>query len=252
MKIKQSYEVDPKGHFLRYAWFENPHVRQYTAVFSSLQALKFRLWESASFPLICMLGSGQSPHRMRCGINPCRACPCASNKSVGEPNTPLAFRRRVECHTKQQAGHGKIIVSIGQDTEKPISRVADYDTSIFPITPKKDSQDFNPVAMIWENSYGRRKNTSSKTRINQRYLSAISPTKTPDPFDRNIGQSNALPIGYAVDFVSPILSQFIMSIAKLAIRIKLLMSNAHTTSSPTKIGLCYGRLLSWALANEIS
>ena len=169
-----------------------------------------------------------------------------------EPNTPLAFRRRVECHSKQQAGHGKIIVSIGQDTEKPISRVADYDTSIFPITPKKDNQDFNPVAMIWENSYGRRKNTSSKTRINQRYLSAISPTKTPDPFDRNIGQSNALPIGYAVDFVSPILSQFIMSIAKPAIRIKLLMSNAHTTSSPTKIGLCYGRLLSWALANEIS
>ena len=24
-----------------------------------------------------------------------------------EPNTPLAFRRRDECHLKQQAGHGK-------------------------------------------------------------------------------------------------------------------------------------------------
>ena len=235
MKIKQSYEVDPQGHFLRYAWFENPHVRQYTAVFSSAQALKFRLWESTSFPLIGMLGSGQSPHRMRCSINPCRACPCAGNKSVGEPNTPLAFRRRDACHLKQQAGHGKIIVSIGQDTEKPISRVADYDTSIFPqdtekpisrvadydtsifpITPKKDSQDFNPVAMIWENSYGRRKNTSSKTRINQRYLSAISPRKTPNPFGWTLysfmpcllDMMLTLFPGYDVDFVSPIFESY--------------------------------------------
>ena len=148
MGIKQSYEVDPKGHFLRYAWFENPHVRQYAAVFSSAQALKFRLWESASFPLICMLGSGQTCIFMGAVSIHIRACPYAGHKSVREPNTPLAFQRRDECHLKQQAGHGKIIVSIGQDTEKPISRVADYDTSIFPITPKKDSQDFNPIVMI--------------------------------------------------------------------------------------------------------
>ena len=162
-----------------------------------------------------------------------------------EPNTPLAFRRRDACHLKQQAGHGKIIVSIGQDTEKPIFRVADYDTSIFPITPKKDNQDFNPVAMIWENSYGRRKNTSSKTRINQRYLSAISPRKTPDPFGRNIGRSNALPIDMLLILSPLFLSRFIMSIAKLTIRIKLRMSNEHTTSSPTKIAYAMANFYHW-------
>ena len=100
------------------------------------------------FPFCMYAGIWTAPCCLRCGTPPCRACPYASKTPNGEPNTPLAFRRRVECHSKQQAGHGKIIVSIGQDTEKPISRVADYDTSIFPITPKKDSQDFNPVAMI--------------------------------------------------------------------------------------------------------
>ena len=44
-----------------------------------------------------------------------------------EPNTPLAFRRRDECHLKQQAGHGKINVGIGQWTKNPISRVANDD-----------------------------------------------------------------------------------------------------------------------------
>ena len=43
-----------------------------------------------------------------------------------------------------------------------------------------------------------------------------------------------------------------MSIAKLTIRIKLRMSNEHTTSSPTKIRLCYDKPLSWTLAGEIS
>ena len=38
-----------------------------------------------------------------------------------EPNTPLAFRRRDVCHLKQQAGHGKITVGFGQDTEDSIS-----------------------------------------------------------------------------------------------------------------------------------
>lgn len=36
-----------------------------------------------------------------------------------------------------------------------------------------------------------------------------------------------------------------MSIAKLTIRIKLRMSNEHTTYSLTKIGSCYGKLLSY-------
>ena len=104
--------------------------------------------QSAIFPFVCTLASGQTPCCLRCGTPPGQACPYATKIISREPNTPLAFRRRDACHLKQQAGHGKIIVSIGQDTEKPISRVADYDTSIFPITPKKDSQDFNPIVMI--------------------------------------------------------------------------------------------------------
>ena len=56
-----------------------------------------------------------------------------------EPNTPLAFRRRDACHLKQQAGHGKIIVSIGQSIKDSISRVADYDTCILLIALQKNS-----------------------------------------------------------------------------------------------------------------
>jgi len=36
--------------------------------------------QSAILPFVCTLKSGQPPHRMRCSINPCRACPSASNK----------------------------------------------------------------------------------------------------------------------------------------------------------------------------
>ena len=43
-----------------------------------------------------------------------------------EPNTPLAFQRRDECHLKQQAGHGKIAVEFGHGTKDSISRIADY------------------------------------------------------------------------------------------------------------------------------
>ena len=82
MGIKQSYEVDPKGHFLRYAWFENPHVRQYTTVFSSAQALKFRLWESASFHLICSL----DPDNLRIVWN-------VVSIRVGLARVPIEFRR---------------------------------------------------------------------------------------------------------------------------------------------------------------
>ena len=51
--------------------------------------------------------------------------------TMGEPNTPLAFRRRDACHLEQQAGHGKIIAGIGQDTEDSISWIADYDNLYF-------------------------------------------------------------------------------------------------------------------------
>ena len=45
-----------------------------------------------------------------------------------EPNTPLAFRRRDECHLKQQTGHGKITVRIGQWTINSNPFVANDDT----------------------------------------------------------------------------------------------------------------------------
>lgn len=46
---------------------------------------------------------------------------------MGEPNTPFAFRRQDACYLKQQAGHGKITIGIGQWTKNPISLVANDD-----------------------------------------------------------------------------------------------------------------------------
>ena len=57
---------------------------------------------------------------------------------VGEPNTPLAFRRRDACHLKQQAGHGKIAVEFGHGTKDSISRITDYDICILLIVPQKN------------------------------------------------------------------------------------------------------------------
>ena len=94
--------------------------------------------QSAISPFVCTLEFGQPLCYLKCKTHPCRACPYADNKSVGEPNTPLAFRRRDACHLNQQAGHRRIIVCIGQDTEKPISRVADYDTCILLILLQKN------------------------------------------------------------------------------------------------------------------
>ena len=55
-----------------------------------------------------------------------------------KPNTPLAFRRRDACHSKQQAGHEKIAVEFGHGTKDSISRIADYDTCILLIVPQKN------------------------------------------------------------------------------------------------------------------
>ena len=77
--------------------------------------------QSAMLPFVCTLKSGhprivRDVVLIRAGlarlpvINP-----------MGEPNTPLAFWRRDECHLKQQAGHGKIAVRIGQNTKNFIS-----------------------------------------------------------------------------------------------------------------------------------
>ena len=94
--------------------------------------------QSAIFPFVGTLASGQTPFCLQCDINPCRACPYADNKSVREPNTPLAFRRRDACHLIQQAGHGKIAVGFGQSTKDSISRIADYDSCILLIVPQKN------------------------------------------------------------------------------------------------------------------
>lgn len=56
-----------------------------------------------------------------------------------EPNTPLAFRRRDECHLKQQAGHGKITVGIGHSTINSISFVANYNICFMHIVPAEES-----------------------------------------------------------------------------------------------------------------
>jgi len=62
---------------------------------------------------------------------------------------------------------------------------------------------------------------------------------------QNIVQLQALPVVYDVDFCLPYFRNwFAESIAKLIIGTKPGMSNAHTASSSTKIGSCYGKLLS--------
>ena len=94
--------------------------------------------QSAISPFVCTLESGQPLCCLICGTPPCRACPYASKTPKGEPNTPLAFRRRDACHLKQQAGHGKITVGIGQGTKKTISRAADYGSYILLIVPQKN------------------------------------------------------------------------------------------------------------------
>lgn len=116
---------------------------------------------------------------------------------MGEPNTPLAFRRRDECHLNQQAGHGKITVGIGQWTKNPIYLVANYNICFMHIVPEEES-DRTLIKLCW------RKNTSCETGIIQRYLSARFSTKTLESIRQNIGQSHALAIGHVVDIAFPI------------------------------------------------
>ena len=51
-------------------------------------------------------------------------------QQIKETNTPLAFRRRDECHLKQQAGHGKSLSNLDKAKDS-ISRIADYDNLYF-------------------------------------------------------------------------------------------------------------------------
>lgn len=57
---------------------------------------------------------------------------------MGEPNTPLAFWQRDECHLNQQAGHRKIAIRIGQSTKNPISLVANFTPTLCTYFPKKN------------------------------------------------------------------------------------------------------------------
>ncbi len=58
---------------------------------------------------------------------------------MGEPNTPLAFRRRDECHLKQQAEHEKMAVGIEQSTINSISFVANDDIDFMHLVQSEES-----------------------------------------------------------------------------------------------------------------
>ena len=64
-----------------------------------------------------------------------------------EPNTPLAFRRRVECHLKQQAGHEKMAVGIEQSTINSNSFVANDDICFMHIVPAEESN--RTLTKLW-------------------------------------------------------------------------------------------------------
>ena len=78
-------------------------------------------------------------------------------------------------------------------------------------------------------------------------------TKTYGIIRQDIVQFNTMTVGYDVDFCLPYSrTWFVVSIVKLTTGTLLWMSNAHTASTSTKIGSCYGRLLSWTLINKVS
>ena len=66
---------------------------------------------------------------------------------MGEPNTPLAFRRRDECHLKQQAGHEKTGAEIGQSTKDFISLVANSNICFMHLVPEEESD--RTLTKLW-------------------------------------------------------------------------------------------------------
>lgn len=58
---------------------------------------------------------------------------------MGEPNTPLAFRQRDECHLKQQAGHEKMAIGIEQSTINSISFVANDDIDFMHLVQSEEA-----------------------------------------------------------------------------------------------------------------
>lgn len=99
------------------------------------------------FPFCMYSGIRIDLHLIGYGINRTGLARVPVELRRGEPNTPLAFRRRDACHLKQQAGHGKMTVLSGQNTKDTISRIADHDTSILLIVRRRTGQNFNPAIM---------------------------------------------------------------------------------------------------------
>ena len=66
---------------------------------------------------------------------------------MGEPNTPLAFRRRDECHLKQQAEHEKMAVGIEQSTINSISFVANDDIDFMHLVQSEESD--RTLTKLW-------------------------------------------------------------------------------------------------------
>ena len=118
----------------------------------------------------------------------------------GEPNTPLAFQRRDACHLKQQAGHGKIIVGIGQSTKDSISWIADYDNLYFAYSSAEE-QIRTLIKLLFRGA------VAFGAKTYQRYPSISKRkiiTKAYGFIRQDIVQFNTITVGYDVDFVSPI------------------------------------------------
>lgn len=112
-----------------------------------------------------------------------------------EPNTPLALRRRDTCHSKQQAGHIKIVVGSGQDTENPILWCGRLYFGI--VLTEKSVTAFNQVVLSKNCCF--RSESASKIPPQQKII-----IKAYAIIRQDIVHLHVLTVGYDVDFVSPI------------------------------------------------
>ena len=120
---------------------------------------------------------------------------------MGEPNTPLAFRRRDACQLKQQAGHVKIVVGSGQDTENPIlwyGRL--YFGTVLIVSTEKSVRAFNQVVLSKNCCF--RSERASKIAL--RYLNRKSSSKHTQLFCRTLYISKPYLLYMMLIFVSPI------------------------------------------------
>ena len=116
-------------------------------------------------------------------------------------NTPLALRRRDTCQLKQQAGHVKIVVGSGQDTENPIlwyGRL--YFGTVLMVSTEKSVRAFNQVVLS-KNCCFRSERAS---KIPLRYLNRKSSSKHTQLFCRTLYISKPYLLYMMLIFVSPI------------------------------------------------